>query len=311
MLYYLAPMEGITNYIYRRAYHHYFQPMDCYFTPFIMNRKLSSKEINDISPEHNRGMVLVPQIMANKAEDFIAIANELEQYGYQTVNLNLGCPSGTVVAKKRGAGFLSETEELDSFLEEIFERSPLKISIKTRIGKDAPEEWEKLLEIYNKYPLEELIVHPRIQKDFYKHPVRMEAYCYAEKESRVKLCYNGDIVTAKDSRTFAGSHPDTERMMIGRGVLMNPGLIGEIKGAVPATNEIIRQFHNEIYEQYRSILSGDRNTLYKMKEIWSYLGQSFSDAEKYMKKIRKSERLPEYEASVNALLEDREINSKK
>ena len=157
--YYMAPMEGVTGYVYRNAYAKYYGGIVRYFTPFVANKKLGHREKNDVCPEHNAGMAVVPQILTNRAEDFLAIAEILREYGYDTVNLNLGCPSGTVAARGRGAGFLAMPDELDHFLEEIFEKCPLRISIKTRIGKENPAEWERLLAIYEKYPLEELIVH--------------------------------------------------------------------------------------------------------------------------------------------------------
>ena len=155
--YYMAPMEGVTGYVFRNAYAKYYGGIERYFTPFVANKKLGHREKNDVCPEHNAGMAVVPQILTNRAEDFLAIAEILREYGYDTVNLNLGCPSGTVAARGRGAGFLAMPDELDHFLEEIFEKCPLRISIKTRIGKENPAEWERLLAIYEKYPREELI----------------------------------------------------------------------------------------------------------------------------------------------------------
>ena len=101
MNYYLAPMEGITTYTYRNAYNKYFGDVNKYFTPFIASKKMNSRELNDILPEHNVGMDVVPQILTNRADDFLQITNKLAEYGYRTVNLNLGCPSGTVTARKR------------------------------------------------------------------------------------------------------------------------------------------------------------------------------------------------------------------
>ena len=143
-------MEGVTGYVYRNAYAKYYGGIVRYFTPFVANKKLGHREKNDVCPEHNAGMAVVPQILTNRAEDFLAIAEILREYGYDTVNLNLGCPSGTVAARGRGAGFLAMPDELDHFLEEIFEKCPLRISIKTRIGKENPAEWERLLAIYEK-----------------------------------------------------------------------------------------------------------------------------------------------------------------
>ena len=121
---YMAPMEGVTNWVYRNAYNECFYPMDKYFTPFITakpNKRLSSKEIKEVSPDTNGKLPVVPQILTNNAEDFVKTAHIFrDEYGHKEVNLNLGCPSGTVTAKGKGAGFLGEPEKLDRFLDEIF-----------------------------------------------------------------------------------------------------------------------------------------------------------------------------------------------
>ena len=161
-------MEGITGYIYRNALYSCYNNIDKYFTPFIMpnqNRCFNTRELNDVLPEHNRGMYTVPQILTNSAEDFVKTALALQRMGYDEVNLNLGCPSRTVVTKMRGAGFLAEQQLLRKFLDEIFDRLDMKLSIKTRIGMENPEEFYELIEIYNRYPMEELIIHPRLQTE--------------------------------------------------------------------------------------------------------------------------------------------------
>lgn len=208
MLYYAAPMEGITTYIYRRAHARFYGGIDKYFTPFIAGKKMTTRETRDVLPENNEGVVLVPQILTNKAGDFLEIARRLAAYGYDTVNLNLGCPSGTVAARKRGAGFLSEPEALDAFLYEIYEKCPLKISVKTRLGISDPDEWDRLLSVYAKYPLQELIIHTRLLQEFYTGATHPEAYALAARRLRaadgeqtwsagIPLCYNGDILSAE------------------------------------------------------------------------------------------------------------------
>ena len=193
---YMAPMEGITGYIYRTTYDRYFSGVDKYFTPFIVpaiGRPLRGRELKDILPENNNGMNVIPQLLTNDSEAFLKTARFLKDYGYDEVNLNLGCPSGTVVSKNRGSGQLYDTDKLDRFLYEIFAADVVKISIKTRVGKDSHSEWQDILDIYNKYPITELIVHPRIQKEYYKGRAAVEDYLYAQKNYPGKLCYNTDL----------------------------------------------------------------------------------------------------------------------
>lgn len=304
MNYYMAPMEGLTTYIFRSAFHQYYGGIDKYFTPFLCNRHMSSREKNDILPEHNSGMCTIPQILTNRAEDFLSLCQDLASYGYDTVNLNLGCPSGTVVAKGRGAGFLAYPDKLDAFLYEIFSRCPLSISIKTRIGMEQESEWDTLLSIYQKYPIAELIIHPRLQKEGYGGIPHLSAYKKAEEILSCPLCYNGDIISPATQEKTLTVLPGIKTIMIGRGLLKNPLLPSLLRLENTAAGDAVstlKDFHDTILEGYLSIMSGDMNTLYKMKDLWTFLGQSFDGADKYLKAIRKARTVADYRLAANAV----------
>ena len=306
MKFYLAPMEGITGHVYRNAHQECFGSLDRYFTPFLASKKLSAKEKKEVSPDNNIGMEVIPQILTNRADEFLAIARQLEQLGYTTVNLNLGCPSGTVTAKNRGAGFLKVPDELEKFLEEIFTACPLKISVKTRIGAYYTEEFEKIIEIYNKFPLEELIIHPRLMTDFYNGEPRLEIFEQAISQSVHPLCYNGNINSVRDYELLMEKFPNIDRIMLGRGLLANPGLVDEIRGEAPVETEKLREFHALLYEAYKKEMSDERNTLFKMKELWTFMSRFFIDSEDILRKIRKAGSFMEYEIAVrNAMKMDR------
>lgn len=310
MKFYFAPMEGITGYVYRRAYHEFFPGVDKFFTPFLapkQEKHMSSREKNDVLPEHNQGMYTVPQILCNRSEDFIRTAKELFSMGYEEINLNLGCPSATVVTKKKGAGLLGEPLLLEHFLDDIFSELSIKISIKTRLGMEDGEEFENLLKIYNRFPLHELIVHPRVREDYYKKPVRMEYFSMALERSRCPVCYNGDIATLTDLKNWEQKYPQEDRCMLGRGLLTTPGLIALYQNGQEMEKERLYAFHQALLSGYREVLSGERNVLFKMKELWFYMLPNFADAEKAAKRIRKAERISEYEAAVRMLFEEGEF----
>lgn len=300
---YLAPLEGITNNIFRTSQHKYFGGVDKYFTPFITpteNGALGTKAYRDILPENNKGQYLVPQILTNSADGFLKMCNVFSQYGYEEFNLNLGCPSGTVVSKGRGSGFLANTDDLDAFLEEIF-KSNYNISIKTRIGLKEPEEFYKLLEIYNKYPMTELIIHPRTRTDMYKNKPNWDIYKFATQNSKNKLCYNGDIFTFEDYTKFVNNFPQTDTIMIGRGIITNPALALIITNKGELTLEKLKDFYYEIYGEYENILSGTVPLLHKMKELSKYIVELFEDNAKIMKKIKKAKNINEFNSAVTEL----------
>lgn len=311
MKYYLAPLEGLTVFIYRNAYKKYFgDNFDKYFAPFIVpnsSRSLKTRELRDILPENNIGINLIPQILTNDAEGFITTARKLQKLGYNEINLNLGCPSGTVVSKGRGSGFLAKKEELDKFLEEIFKIDDMKISIKTRLGKDRPEEFYELIKIYNKYPLEELIIHPRTRQDFYGNKPNLDIFREALSLSKNPVCYNGDIFTIENYKEFIQAFPNVNAVMLGRGIIANPALVNEIKYDKSIDKKVFKEFHDEIFQKYREIFNEDKNAIFRMKEFWGYMINIFSDNKKYAKKIKKAQKLVDYNEAVESLFREQEI----
>lgn len=310
MKFYLAPMEGLTGYIYRNAHNAYFNNVDKYFSPFIaanQSESFKTRELRDILPENNQGLVLIPQLLTNKAADFIHTSKKLKDMGYNEVNLNLGCPSGTVVSKNRGSGFLSQRDELDAFLYEIYNKAVTKISIKTRLGRNQPEEFYQLIEIFNKYPIEELIIHPRIQKDYYNNRPNLRIFKDALFKSKNPVCYNGDIFTVMDYKEFKNDFPNVGYLMIGRGVIANPGLINDIKSNIKLDKSLLKDFHDKLYSDYKQVLFGDINVLHKIKGLWVYMISVFSNNEKYAKRIKKSQRLYDYDEVVSNLFKEQNI----
>ncbi|MDO5293223.1 MAG: tRNA-dihydrouridine synthase family protein [bacterium] len=312
MKFYFAPMEGVTKFVYRNALHAHFDGIDKYFAPFVVTNqsgKLKHRELQDILPENNQGITLIPQILSGNANDFVNTSKVIKELGYDEINLNLGCPSGTVVAKRKGSGMLIDVEELDRFLDHIFAAEVTKISIKTRLGIEDPEEFYKIMEVYNKYKISELIIHPRVQKDFYKNTPNLTVFRQALEMSKNPVCYNGDIFTPQDYQRFIKEFPSVDRVMLGRGIIANPGLINEIKTGKTMDKECLKAFHSELLREYKQLLSGDRNVLFKMKEVWFYLSHIFEDSEKLAKKIRKTEKMADYEAAVANIFAAKELRS--
>lgn len=302
---YFAPMEGVAGYIYRNTYNKYFDNVDKFFAPFIStspNGIKRMKEFRDILPENNEKIRLVPQLLSNNAKDFVLAANEIKSIGYDEINLNVGCPSGTVTSKGKGAGMLIDLDKLDNFLDYIFDKLSMKISIKTRVGFYDTCDVEKIIEIYNKYPIYELIVHLRVRQDFYKNDIRLEEFEKFVKYSKHSLCYNGDIFSYEDYKKILKRFPDTDKIMIGRGILKNPSIVENIiMGSSEPDFEKIYEFHDDLFYQYKNYLSGDTNLLFKMKEVWLYMVGLLENSDKYAKKIKKAKNIQEYLSVVDEI----------
>ena len=288
-----APLEGITDSIYRSAHHAYFGGVDRYFMPFLsptMHNSLTHKEDRELPMAGNVGFQAVPQILTKVPADFLWAAQVCADRGYPEVNLNIGCPSGTVVSKGKGAGMLANAQYLDVFFNEIFSKSPVPVSIKTRIGIMETDEFPKLMEIFNQYPIKELIVHPRTRKDFYKAPIRLDAFEYAYEKCRAPLCYNGDICSLEDIAGIHHRFPKLERIMIGRGLVGDPGML--IPGGTTA--EALEAFHSHLTQEYIRVFGSERNAMFRLKENWHHLICRFDGGEKLYKRLRKTTDIAEF-----------------
>ena len=294
MQYYFAPMEGLTDSIYRRLHHKYFPGIDRYYTPFFsptMHQHLTPREERELPLADTLDFSVIPQVLTKVPEDFLWMAQVCKDRGYTEVNLNLGCPSGTVTAKGKGSGMLTDPVGLDRFLDRIFHASALPISIKTRLGFADPEEFICLLEIFNRYPICQLTVHPRVRKQFYNGNVEMEMFGYAVANSQNPLCYNGNLCSVEDVDKFSKRYPTVDAVMIGRALIADPGMV---TGGTSADK--LESFHNELLDTYTEVFGGARNAMFRMKENWRHLLCNFENSEKLGKRLRKTTDLLEYKA---------------
>ena len=289
-----APLDGITKRVFRRVWHEHFGGADRYFIPFI-----SPTDQHIITPRDRRelesdGLPQVPQVMAKQAADFVWAAEALVDMGYTEVNLNLGCPSGTVTAKGKGSGLLMNPDGLDRFLDQVFSSTRVPVSVKTRLGYNVPEEFPRLLEIFNRYPIACLTIHPRVRPEKYRGAVHMDAFALAMAESKNPVCYNGDLTSVEGVRALEARFPGLEAVMIGRGAIADPALLRRLRGGPAATKEELRSFTAALYREYKDFYSqaasGDQSApaSQRMKEVWFYLIHLFDGGERLGGRMRRS-----------------------
>lgn len=293
MQYYFAPLEGMTDSIYRRVHQHYFPGIDCYYMPFLsptIHQTLSHKEKRELPAASAVPFRAVPQVLTKVPTDFLWAAEQCAALGYDEVNLNIGCPSGTVVAKGKGAGMLADMQALDTFLDGIFSKAPLAISIKTRLGMESSDEFPAILAVLNQYPVKEIIIHPRVRKAFYNGSVDMQAFDAACAASRVPICYNGNLCTIDQIHHFTESHPSIHSVMLGRGLIGDPGMLCE--GGTDIKS--LEAMYETLLEEYLLAFGGSRNAMFRLKENWRYLICRFQGGEKLYKQLRKTTDLAQY-----------------
>ncbi len=300
---YFAPMEGITTYTYRNVHERMFGGADCYFSPFITpteNEKLGLKALRDVDPCNSK-VNLTVQVLMNNADAFLRFEETVKKVGYDEININLGCPSGTVVKKNKGSGLLRDFEKLDELLDVIFENTCMKVSVKTRIGFFEGDEIENLMKVYNKYPIKELTVHPRTRAQLYKGTPDMEAFDTAYNMARMPICYNGNVFDVKGYEEIVTKYPNLNSVMLGRGAIANPGLFREINGGEKTSTEEIVEFSIKLMEEYNKLYKTDKFTLNKLKEIWMYIMWNYPEETKLLKEIKKSATTADFKNAIMKL----------
>ena len=306
-----APMEGVTGAAFRRVHRRLFPEADRYYAPFLApdaQGRCKQSHWRALLPEANPGLPLVPQILTNSAPAFLAAARALAELGYAEVNLNAGCPSGTVVSKRKGAGMLGDPAALDAFLDEVFQQAPCAVSVKTRLGLHSTEEFPALLEVFRFYPLAELIVHARDREGMYRSACDHAAFAAALEDAPWPVCYNGDIFSTDDLNSLAAEFPTLERVMLGRGAVTNPALFRELRGGAPLGREELRAFHDALLDE---LLADGLPPVYapaRMKELWYYWACLFPGAEKPLKVLKKSRDLPAYRSAASAIFTSAEFD---
>ena len=313
MNYYAAPMEGLTDRIWRQVHQKWFGAPDAptrYYAPFLSppeNRVLIPKKMAELAPEANAGTVVIPQLLARDGELAAWMIGEVRKLGYTEVNLNFGCPSGTVTAKGKGAGMLRDPARLDAFLDAVFSAVEGPVSVKTRIGVQKPEEFAALLDIYNHYPICELTIHPRVMKQLYRGQADREAFAAYLPACTAPVCYNGDVTTVDDLRALEAAFPGLSGIMVGRGLIADPALLRKAVGGPAASREELRGYHDELYHGYTEAFGMASCAVSRMKAHWFYLIHLFDGADALEKPLRKAREGWEYETVVNQIF-TRQLN---
>ena len=300
-----APMEGITGSIYRRVHARFFPGADVYYAPFIApdgTGRFKGSALRELLAENNEGVSLIPQLLVNAPEPFLAAAEALGDLGYEEINLNIGCPSGTVVAKHKGAGMLGDLESLERCLDEIFTRCPLRVSVKTRLGLSSTGEFPAVLSLYRRYPLARLIVHARDRAGMYQSRPDLDAFAPALDDSPFPVIYNGNIFSVRDYEAIVRQFPALSGVMLGRGAAADPALFRRINGGSALTAEELRAFHEALLDETLASGLAPSYTVQRMKELWFYMGCLFPGADRALKTILRSRSLPDYRAAVGSLL---------
>jgi tRNA-dihydrouridine synthase B len=305
-IFYLAPLRGVTDHIFRNAFETHFGRFDYLLTPFIPTVKgtiVNPSHIKDIALEHNDPARVIPQIIGNNADDIIMLARHFYSMGYLSVNLNMGCPHPQITRKKRGSGMLPYPDFIDSILSGIFSSITQPFSVKIRLGLESSDEFNQVIPVLNNYAIHEITIHPRTGMQMYDGTVDLDSFDKYYRCLKHTICYNGDIWSVQHFNDFKNRFDTINRWMLGRGVTQDPFMLEELRGGVSVKRDLlaVRSFHDEIFNRSRERLCGPAHLLGKMKELWAYIANLFDDPHKVLKSVQKQSTIDGYNAMVDRI----------
>jgi tRNA-dihydrouridine synthase len=267
----------------------------------VKNNQILKKYEKEILPENNPQIHVIPQVLANSAEEMLFLSEILKNKGYTEINLNLGCPYPMVTNREKGAGLLPHPDKLQKILSSFFEKTNLKLSVKLRAGLHSATEIEQIIPMLNQYPLTEVIFHPRIAKQLYDGEILNSAFQFAQQNLNHRLVYNGSIFSVDDFKQCQQKYHEVQNFMLGRGILMNPFLPSEIKNIEITSkekSEKLREFHQLVFKYYSETMDNEGNVINKMKQFWIYFSYNFTEQRKCFKLINKATRISKYQSAI-------------
>ena len=302
---YQAPLQGFTDFTFRKVLSEVFGGIDKYFIPYLSygkGREIKKSQLREVFPENNTDLPVVPQVLFADKQELFDLISLLVEFNYKEINLNMGCPYPMATNKGRGAAWLEKPEALNEILQQLFAKEfPAKFSVKMRAGMTKDQDFRATLNVLNRFPLEEVIFHPRTASQMYSG--KANPVLFADALSLVKhpLVYNGDLFSETDLQAVKTIVPQQNSFMIGRGLLINPSLALQLKGEIFEAKELRKkkkEFHDQLLDAYSSRLEGSGHILMKMNQFWSYFSESFENPHKTMKLVKKSGSLLKYNAAV-------------
>ncbi len=306
-IFYLAPLQGFTEFPFRKAMLAAGATPSVFVAPFVDAHEYAkgkARRLKDILPENNIGVTLMPQLLGSNPDEIKALMAWYSELGYSSVSLNLGCPYPMVALKGSGSGLIAKPEVVKSILDKLFTVYPdLNLSVKTRLGYLNNAEIDALIPVLNEFPLAEVVVHPRIGKQLYKGDADLGAFEKVLPLIKAPVCYNGDILSYADFMERSNRFPTVSRWMIGRGVLQNPLIFNDIiekkESSLETKLAALHKLHNALFEHYEAALSGNSHLIKKMSPFWEYFSLPFPERRKQYKKVMKATTADHYRTAAN------------
>lgn len=300
-----APLQGYTDFEYRRIHARHCGGVDTYYTPFIRWEKggIREKDIRDILPENNEGLHLVPQIICADTDEFNRLADTIQEHGYEEMDLNMGCPAPMQTKLMRGSGILPYPTRVSALLKEMERRPEVRFSAKMRLGLEGKEEWRELSGMLNSSCLKHLTVHPRIGKQMYKGEVDMDAFNEVYSSIHIPIIYNGDVTSMEQVSSLLERYPGLHGIMMGRGLLARPTLAQECLMGKEMPHEermsILMQMHEDMLGYCTRKYKVDSQILLHIHSFWEY--QESQLERKTWKKIMKAGNMKNYLEAIRKL----------
>jgi tRNA-dihydrouridine synthase len=289
----LAPMQDVTTLDFMRVISRYGGP-EVYWTEFFRVHDVSRPEkwILDSITKNPTGRPIIAQLIGNDIPALVRTAKELQHYPIAAIDLNLGCPAPIVYRKCAGGGLLREPEKIDAILGALRNAVKIPFTVKTRLGFESPGEFDALLKLFAKHPIDLLTVHARTVVQMYRPGVRYDLIAQAARELRCPVFANGNVHSAAQAQTLI-AETGVRGLMIGRGAIRNPWLFDQIRAQLrgdkiklPAGRDLLQYIH-ELWEGEITPGVRELSQVQRMKKFMNFIGEGVPAPDKFLHAIRR------------------------
>ena len=235
------------------------------YTEMITTKAILRGDKNRLLDFNDGESPLVLQLGGSDPKEMAECAIIAEDWGYDEVNINVGCPSDRVLSGSFGACLMKDPKLVAQCVEAMIERCDIPITVKHRIGIDDMESYDQLsdfISLISQKGCQHFIVHARkawltglSPKENRTIPPLNYPWVYQLKKDfpKIKFTINGGIETCQD---IEGHLDHVDGVMLGRSIYHNPFLLEQIELEIFKSKEstldrehILRQFMSYIAEQ--------------------------------------------------------------
>lgn len=242
---YLAPMEGVVDWVMRdfltqiggidHCVTEFVRVVDTVYPDYVYYRNCPELKTNS---KTRSGVPVFVQLLGGQAEPMALNAIKAVHLGARGIDINFGCPAKTVNKNDGGAALLKSCDRIYDIVSTVRKALPenIPVTVKVRLGFENPNSCIDIAQAVEAAGAKWITIHCRTKTDGYTPPAYWEWIPKIKEKVKIKIVANGEIWNVNDlnrCKVVTGC----DDFMIGRGVLSDPFIFKKISDSV-VSNEV-------------------------------------------------------------------------